>query len=99
MTSGEKKFLKTMTDGFKSLTAQLVAYKEAVELLRQDCPNEAARVDAVQTQLATSPEVQEILRKKFDAPLEKLFQADPQSLSDSEVSALLQTILQKRPPN
>jgi hypothetical protein len=99
MTSSEKNFLKVMTEGFKNLTTQLVAYKEAVELLRQNYPKEAATIDAAQIRLVTSPDVQAIVHSRFDVALEKLFQQDPESLSGSEALSLLQTILQKQKPN
>jgi hypothetical protein len=99
MTSSEENFLKVMTDGFKTLTIQLIAYKQAIEAFRESHPEDASIIDAAQIDAVNSPELRDIVHQRFDVALEQFFKQAPASLSLSEVTALLQTMLRKRPKN
>jgi hypothetical protein len=96
MTPGEKDFLRTITEGFKTLSAQLISYQEAVEIIRETNPQCAQIVAAAQIDVLNSPALKEIVRQKFDAALEIFLQRAPESLSDSRVLALCQAWFQKR---
>lgn len=99
MTSAEKNFLRIMTDGFKTLTVQLIAYKQAIEVFRETHPQDAAIIDADQIEALNSPELLDIVHQRFDVTLEKFVEQVPASLSPSELTEFLQLIIQKKPRN
>jgi hypothetical protein len=88
-----------MTEGFKQLSLQIIAYKEAVEILREMNPDEAQIIDASVAETVNSPAVQAMLNQKFDAALERFVQQDPVSLSDPRVLAFLESMIQERKLN
>jgi hypothetical protein len=98
MTSAEKEFLKVVTAGLKTLTSQLIAYQEAVEVLRQTYPKQAQIIDAAQTTTLNSAALTELMHETFDVALENFLDLDHESLSNLELSALVQAWLQKRKP-
>ena len=98
MTEDEKKFLRAMTDSFKSLTLQIVSYKEAIERLRKNHPHQAELVDKEVQLIAKSPDVNDTIRRQYDNRLEEFFRQSPASLSDSKAMTLLQEFFQKNPP-
>lgn len=98
MNPRETNVLKVMTEGFKQLTLQIIAYKEAVEVLREMNPDEAQKIDASVTETVNSPAVREMLNQKFDAALERFAQQDLESLSDPRVLAFLESLIKKGRP-
>ena len=84
--------LETMIAAVKERERNFTAYRMAFELFTRQYPQHRATVDAYVEQSKQSPALADLMRQKYDEPLEKLRQEDAESLTVEQALKLFRAM-------